>query len=122
MRQFVLQALPQSHGKSAEVGDTGGKRLNLKLRGTKRRRQCLATPGQCRTLLLVGRPVAGRSLGDTVIDKSAAADMADQIALDGQLVECCHHGIARQPQILCQFATGWQALTCAQFAIQHGAA
>ena len=141
---LVLQPLPQRHRKGAEIGRTGGEGLYLQLAGIEAVRQRLASCRQATGAVgQVARQAGGRLCGGplwhgpsalahrgwrcaqrlhAVGHKGAAAHMTDEVALDRELADGGHHGVARHAQVLRQVAAGGQTLARTQLAVEHGAA
>ena len=59
-----------------------------------------------------------RGAGNIVIDIGAASHPADEVALDTELVQRRHYGIAGQAEIVGQLPAGWKAVASTQFAVE----
>jgi len=122
---LVLQPLPERERKRAEVGDARGEGLDLQFGGAKalgEGQAALRQPARRGGRSTSDAAGTGRGAGHRVVDIGAAADPAEQVALDAELVDRRHHGVAREVQVLRQVAAGRQAFAGAELALQHGAA
>ena len=88
-------------------------------------RQRLAALRQARRLRVhrrragVVRASPRRGARHVVVDVGATAHPAGQVAFDGELVDGGHHRVARQVQILGEFAAGGELVSGMELALQH---